>query len=202
MPDLFKDKAGDWDANQMRSQLSSAIGNAILEQVPLHEAMTVLDFGAGTGLLTSHVAPRVRSIAAVDISKAMLEKLAAKPEFRAKVTAICRDIVELPLESRYDLIISAMAMHHVKDTAKLLTAFFRHLKPGGRIALADLDREDGTFHEPGTEGVYHRGFAREKLENTIEKSGFSHIRFHTAHTVERHGKSFSIFLVVATKPQA
>ena len=171
MPDLFKEKASDWDANEMRSQLSSAIGTAILEYVPLHEKMTVMDFGAGTGLLTSHVAPRVKTIAAVDISAAMLDKLVAKPEFQGKVTAICQDIIKLPLESRYDLIVSAMAMHHVEDTAKLLTTFSKHLKPGGRIALADLDQEDGTFHEPGTEGVHHHGFARDDLEH-IEKSGY------------------------------
>ena len=90
MPDLFKEKASDWDANEFRSQLSSAIGSAILEYVPLDEKMTVMDFGAGTGLLTSHVTPRVKSIAAVDISAAMLDKLVAKPEFQAKVIAINR----------------------------------------------------------------------------------------------------------------
>ena len=200
MPDLFEEKASDWDANEMRSQLSSAIGTAILEYVPLHEKMTVMDFGAGTGLLTSYIAPRVQAIAAVDVSAAMLDKLVAKPEFRGKVTAIRQDITKLPLESQYDLIVSAMAMHHVEDTAKLLTAFSKHLKPGGRIALADLDQEDGTFHELGTEGVYHYGFARDDLEQIIEESGFSDVYFHTAHTVEQHGKSFSIFLVVATKP--
>jgi len=201
MPDLFKEKAGDWDANEMRSKLSSAIGTTILANVALHEKMTVMDFGAGTGLLTSHVAPRVKTIAAVDISAAMLDRLVAKPEFQGKVTAICQDIIEQPLESQFDLIISAMAMHHVEDTARLLTAFYKHLKPGGRIALADLDQEDGTFHEPGTKGVYHSGFARNDLEKIIKNTGFSDICFYTALTVERHGKSFPIFLVVATKTQ-
>ena len=201
MPDLFKEKASDWDANEMRAQLSSAIGGTILDSVPLHENMTVMDFGAGTGLLTSHIAPRVKTIAAVDISAAMLDKLVAKPEFQGKVTAFCQDIVKLPLASRYDLIISAMAMHHVENTAKLLTTFCKHLNPGGRIALADLDEEDGTFHEPGTQGVYHYGFVREDLEHTIEESGFSDIHFHTAHSIERHDKSFSIFLVVCRPEQ-
>ena len=199
MPDLFKEKASGWDANEMRSQLSSAIGAAILEYVPLHENMTVMDFGAGTGLLTSHIVPRVKTIAAVDISGAMLDKLVAKPGFQDKVTAICQDIIKQPLESQYDLIISAMAMHHVEDTAKLLATFSKHLKSGGRIALADLDDEDGTFHEPGTEGVYHYGFAREDLENVLEKSDFSDIHFYNAHTIKRQGKGFSIFLVVATR---
>lgn len=198
MSDLFKEKASNWDANQMRAQLSSAIGASILAHVPLNEKMAVMDFGAGTGLLTSHVAPRVKSIAAVDTSAAMLEKLVAKPEFQGKVTAICQDITELPLKSRYDLIISAMAMHHVEDTDNLFATFAKHLQPGGNIAIADLDKEDGTFHEPGTEGIYHHGFARKELKNIIARNGFVDIHFHNAHSIERNDKNYPVFLVTAT----
>ena len=73
-------KAKDWDANEMRTILSSAIGSAILEHVSLHDQMRVMDFGAGTGLITSQVAPLVKKIVAVDISETMLNKLFSKPE--------------------------------------------------------------------------------------------------------------------------
>ena len=202
MSDLFKEKAGDWDASQMRAQLSSAIGASILDHVPLDAAMTVMDFGAGTGLLTAHVAPRVKTIDAVDTSAAMLEKLVSKPEFHGKVKAVCQDITEQPLSSRYDLIISAMTMHHVEDTAKLFATFFNHLTPGGRLALADLDKEDGSFHAPGTEGIFHHGFVRDNLNNKLEQNGFVDIHFHTAHRIDRHGKVFPVFLVTARKSVA
>ena len=199
MSDLFKQKAGDWDASQMRIQLSSAIGTTILDRVPLDTDMTVMDFGAGTGLLTSHIAPRVKEIAAVDTSAAMLEKLAAKPEFTGKVTPICQDITEQTLSRSFDLIISAMAMHHVEDTRQLFAAFARHLPPGGRIALADLDKEDGTFHPADAEGVFHHGFAREELQQIIAEQGFVDIEFVTAHTVDKEDKQYPIFLVTAYK---
>lgn len=199
MPDLFKQKAGDWDANQMRQQLSSAIGGAILEHVPLDEQMEVMDFGAGTGLLTSHIVPRVKNVAAVDTSASMLDKLVAKPEFQGKVTAICQDITAHPLANRFDLIISAMAMHHVENTTHLFATFADHLQPGGRVALADLDKEDGTFHPPDAEGVFHHGFAREDLQAIIANNGFVDIRFETAHTVDKEGKHYPIFLVMASK---
>lgn len=199
MSDLFKEKASDWDASQMRTQLSSAIGASILELVPLDEQMHVMDFGAGTGLLTSHIAPRVRNVAAVDTSASMLDRLAAKPEFTGKVTPICQDITKQPLDMRFDLIISAMAMHHVEDTPRLFETFADHLQPGGRVALADLDKEDGTFHPADAEGVFHHGFAREELEDIIEDQGFVDIRFETAHTVDKEGKRYPIFLVMATK---
>jgi len=50
----------------------------------LHEQMRVMDFGAGTGLISSQVAPLVKKIVAVDISEAMLNKLVAKPELQEK----------------------------------------------------------------------------------------------------------------------
>jgi len=199
MSDLFKAKAGDWDASQMRVQISSAVGTSILSRVSLHQDMEVMDFGAGTGLLTSHIAPHVRNIAAVDTSNAMLEKLTAKPEFAGKVTAVCQDITELPLNAQFELIISAMAMHHVEDTKNLFKTFALHLLPGGHIALADLDKEDGSFHPPETEGVFHHGFARDALQEIIESSGFTDVRFETAHTVDKAGKQYPIFLVVARK---
>ena len=60
MTDLFNEKAKDWDDNEMRTILSSAIGSAILEHVALHDQMRVMDFGAGTGFITSQVAPLVK----------------------------------------------------------------------------------------------------------------------------------------------
>ncbi|NIV32583.1 MAG: methyltransferase domain-containing protein, partial [Anaerolineae bacterium] len=68
------------------------------------------------------------------------------------------------LERQFDLIVSAMALHHVEDTERLLQRFHQHLSPGGGIALADLDQEDGSFHPPEVEGVFHDGFDRTALE--------------------------------------
>jgi SAM-dependent methyltransferase len=141
----------------------------------------------------------VKKIIAIDISQAMLEKLAAKAELTDKVSTLCRDILEQPLEEKFDLIMSAMAMHHVKDTDRLIEAFSKHLKPGALVALADLDKEDGSFHPAGTEGVYHSGFERDDLQNKLEKHGFEDVRFYTAHTVEKNENHYPIFLVSAKK---
>lgn len=199
MADLFNEKAQDWDANDMVKQLSTAIGKTILETVPLTSTMRVLDFGAGTGLISSHVAPRVEKIVAVDISEAMLEKLAAKPELSGKVEAICQDITRTPLNTDFDLIVSAMAMHHVEDTESLAKSFAEHLKPGAKVALADLDKEDGSFHPEGTEGIYHTGFERETLQTIFVNNGFSEIKFTTAHIIQKEDRRYPVFLLTATK---
>jgi len=200
MSDHFDEKAKTWDADEFVRQLSSAIGHAILEHTRLNRQMKVMDFGAGTGLISSHVAPLVDKILAVDISAAMLDRLVAKPELQGKVEAICQNILEQPLAERFDLIMSAMAMHHVEDTARLIQTFAEHLAPGARIALADLDKEDGSFHPADTEGVYHSGFERDSLQGLLEAQGFTDIQFITAHKATRdNGREYPIFLVTATR---
>lgn len=162
--------------------------------------MRVMDFGAGTGLIAGHIAPRVAKVIAVDISPSMLEALAAKPELRGKVEPRCQDIMETPLEGTVDAIVSAMALHHVEDTAALVTRFADALEPGGFLALADLDREDGSFHAPGTEGVYHAGFDRAELGGIFERSGFEAIRFTTALDVRKDGGAiYPVFFMTARK---
>lgn len=199
MTDLFEEKARDWDANERRTRLSQAISRSILAQVPLDKRMTVMDFGAGTGLISEHIAPRVARILAVDISQSMLEKLKEKPALANKVDILCQDIIASPIESRFDLIMSAMALHHIEDTAALFRNFADHLNENGMVALADLDKEDGSFHPEGTEGVFHAGFDRDELRHIMENNGFENIAFVTAHTVNGDRGDFPIFLVTGNK---
>jgi 2-polyprenyl-3-methyl-5-hydroxy-6-metoxy-1,4-benzoquinol methylase len=199
MADLFEAKAKDWDANERRTRMAAAIGASILEHVALNEQMEVLDFGAGTGLISSRIAPLVKRIVAVDTSPAMLDKLESKPELKGKVETVCRDILDEPLDRKFDLVASAMTLHHVADTARLLRTLGEHLKDSGRLALADLDKEDGSFHPPDTEGVFHFGFERDELGKLLEQQGFEKIEFFTAHTIAGEEKDYPVFLVTAVK---
>jgi SAM-dependent methyltransferase len=199
MTDLFHDKAADWDSRPVPLQISEGVFAALVARVPLGADLTVMDFGAGTGLIAGKVAPRVKHIVAVDVSAAMLEQLAAKPELAGKVEIVCRDILEVPLSRTVDLVVSAMAMHHVQDTRRLAQTLAAHLAPGGRVALADLDTEDGTFHPADIEGVYHHGFDRAALGALLAEAGFGDVRFDTACEVSREGRTYPIFLVTATK---
>lgn len=178
--------------------ISKAIGESILKTVPLHQDMLVMDFGAGTGLISSYIAPRVAKIVAVDVSRAMLEKLSQKPDLQGKIKIVCQDIIRAPLDLQVDLIISAMALHHVEDTDLLVGRLFDNLKPGGMVALADLDSEDGSFHGKGAQGVFHLGFDREVLSGIFQDKGFKEIYFETAHVVKKE-KDYPVFLLTAHK---
>lgn len=201
MTDLFRGKAADWDQRPVPAQISEGVSRAMLAAVPFSPDDAVMDFGAGTGLLAGKIAPRVRSVLAVDVSPAMLEQLAKKPELQGKVEVFCQDLTAAPLGRTVDRVVSAMAMHHVEDTAALLRALYAHLRPGGTVALADLDREDGDFHPPGTEGVFHAGFDRESLVEKMRDAGFVDARVVTACEVDKGEKRYPVFLATATRPR-
>lgn len=200
MTDLFEHKAAEWDQRPIPVQISDGVTRAMLDAVRFEPWMTVMDFGAGTGLVSSRIAPRVERMLAVDISEAMLEQLAKKPELAGKVDIHCQDILTAPLDQKVDVVVSAMAMHHVEHTDALFAAFHAHLVPGGRLALADLDTEPGTFHPPDTEGVFHAGFDRTAVAALLEARGFVDVSFVTACEVDRDERRYPIFLVTATRP--
>jgi ubiquinone/menaquinone biosynthesis C-methylase UbiE len=202
MTSSFDERAQAWDEQPRRVQLAADIFAALEKQIPLHSDMAALDYGAGTGLLTLALAPRVRRITAVDSSAGMLEVLAQKARAAGfgSIVRLQSDFAKDSLPpGPYDLIASAMTLHHVADVAVLFRKFISLLARGGQIALADLDAEDGTFHE-NSGGIPHFGFDREGFSNQLAAAGFADIRFASAARIEKNARTYSVFLATARKP--
>lgn len=199
MSERFNKAAEEWDKGDMRQNIAHAVFQTISSRIALLKTMDIMDFGAGTGLLSFKIAPMVHNVVGVDLSEKMLEQLEGKNSDALQVKALCHDICDIPLEQKFNGIVSSMAMHHVEDTAVLFKSFHDHLKRDGFVAIADLEAEDGSFHSHGNDGVHHFGFERESLREIIEKAGFEHVRFHHAYTVEKEECNYPIFLVTATK---
>jgi uncharacterized membrane protein YbaN (DUF454 family)/ubiquinone/menaquinone biosynthesis C-methylase UbiE len=201
--DNFEEKAKDWD-NAARVEMASAIAAAMIKRVKLKKTYKVMDFGAGTGLISFKTAQLVNSVTAVDSSAAMLDNLRQKIEESktGNVTILQADIETLDsFQEKYDVIFSSMTMHHIKDTAGAFKKLFNALKENGRIAIADLEKEDGTFHNDNN-GIYHYGFDRDEIFDLMADAGFTGIRIKTVYNVDRNNRKYSIFLVCAEKISA
>lgn len=197
--DHFAHKSKSWDMSSKRVKNAKAIASSILNNINLNREMEVMDFGAGTGLLSYFVAPKVGTIVAVDSSPSMLEQFKEKsPEFACKTEIIQKDLSRESIDRVFDGVISSMTIHHVEDTTALFSKFYTMLKPGGFIAIADLDSEDGTFHSEDT-GVHHHGFEREILNNIAKNTGFSEINFDTVSIIKKPHREFPVFLMTAVK---
>lgn len=198
MSDLFQHKAQGWDQRPGPQRNARCLADAV--RTHLHPDLVIMDFGAGTGLVSAQIAPLVREVLAVDVSSAMLEQLSSRRDVEGKVTIVQHDLVQGALPTRVGLIVSAMALHHVEDTSALLRSFYEQLEPGGRVAIADIDREDGSFHGPGTPGVHHLGFERAPLIARFQQAGFSDVRIETLCEIPKNERIYTLFLLSAQKP--
>lgn len=73
-PTHFDTGAREWDQRPASQQLA-AVPPRLLAQVPFATTDRVLDFGAGTGLLATAIAPHVAHVTALDSSGPMLQVL-------------------------------------------------------------------------------------------------------------------------------
>ncbi|RRS30325.1 MAG: methyltransferase [Epsilonproteobacteria bacterium (ex Lamellibrachia satsuma)] len=197
--DLFAHKSKSWDMNSKRVKNAKSIADLIVKNIKLTKKMELMDFGAGTGLLSYFIAPHVEKIVAVDNSPSMLLEFQSKcDEFSCKTEVIEKDLSSETIDRKFDGIISSMTVHHIKDIIALFSKFYTMLDDGGFIAIADLDSEDGSFHSDDT-GVFHHGFDREALEAIAQEAGFKDITFDTASVIKKPHRDFTVFLMTAVK---
>jgi 2-polyprenyl-3-methyl-5-hydroxy-6-metoxy-1,4-benzoquinol methylase len=197
--DFFAEKAIDYDNEKSRTQNVSTIAQTILNEVSFSKEMSIMDFGSGTGLLLSEIAPYVGEITAVDISSSMIAVLnSKKEEIKCPIQIVQMDLTKETLDRKFDTIISSMTIHHIEDTLALFKKFHSLLKEDGTIAIADLDTEDGSFHTEDT-GVFHNGFDREYFVKMVKNAGFKDIKIQNASTIIKSTKDYSVFLITAKK---
>jgi ubiquinone/menaquinone biosynthesis C-methylase UbiE len=188
--------------------MGTSIADAMIAVLGLSGNETLLDYGTGTGIVALRMQPLVRQVIAADSSRGMLDVLENK--LKTSGTANVRTVI-LDLERSDvatddidpDVVVSAMTLHHIADTARFAAALYGLLPIGGRIAIADLDTESGDFH-PDNTGVEHFGFDREELSRVFSTVGFESVQLGTAcefvrPTADGGEKGFPIFLLSARK---
>jgi cyclopropane fatty-acyl-phospholipid synthase-like methyltransferase len=195
--DYFAEKANSYDAEQKRTQNVVNIAQAMLKEIPFSKKMSIMDFGSGTGLLLSEIAPYVGSITAVDVSKSMNDVLKTK-KIACDIELLELDLTKEKMDATFDAIISSMTFHHIDLVAELFKTLFSLLEKNGSIAIADLDTEDGSFHDTDT-GVFHLGFDRDQIKNYANDAGFRNIKIQTASIAEKPTGNYPIFLLTAEK---
>jgi ubiquinone/menaquinone biosynthesis C-methylase UbiE len=201
--DYFDVKSKGYETDEKRVDNVKNIADGIICNVNLKKSDVLLDFGSGTGLLTKHISKYVKKIIVNDISSSMNEQLREKikkNEFDCDIHMTSHNMCETPLPFEpLDGIISSMTIHHVNEVKELMRQFFKLLKKEGFLALADLETENGTFHQDDT-GVFHFGFDKQQFLSWVEDVGFTNAKIQTISVAEKPYGKYPIFLLVAQKP--
>jgi ubiquinone/menaquinone biosynthesis C-methylase UbiE len=196
----FDERAATWDDNPATVERAHVVAGAIRDTVPLDPSVRMLEYGAGTGLVTQALRDSVGPVTLVDTSvgmrEVMAEKIAAGAITQARVWDVDLSTGPVP-DEHFDVIVTVMTMHHVPDVAPLLSNFAELLVEGGRLCIVDLEEEDGSFHGDGFHG--HHGFDRAVLTSDLSEAGFTDIRFQRCHEMVRDGRSYPLFLATSVR---
>jgi ubiquinone/menaquinone biosynthesis C-methylase UbiE len=200
----FDQSADQWDADPVKVARAEAVAEAIRRAVPLSPESRAMEYGCGTGLVSFALRGSLGHITLADVSPGMLavvaRKLAAAPG--PDMSPLQLDLLADPLpETRFELIYSLMTFHHIDDIDTVLARCHALLVPGGRLCVADLDAEDGSFHGADFDG--HKGFDRAALAGQARRAGFADARFETVfhmHRPDRAGqRDFPLFFMTSRK---
>ncbi|MEQ1849565.1 MAG: class I SAM-dependent methyltransferase [Candidatus Peribacteraceae bacterium] len=109
------------------------------------QGKTVLDCGAGSGQHFDMVAPKARSIMAVDlnISGRAKERAAA----HTNVTLKEADLAAMDLGSSFDIAYCIGVLHHTDDPHATFANIKKHVAPGGRLILWVYSKEGNALNQ-------------------------------------------------------
>ncbi|MFY0637918.1 class I SAM-dependent methyltransferase [Maricaulis maris] len=144
----------DENENRTRDLDATCLASAGL---PLAGAK-IVEFGAGTGKNTAHLARHAASVVAIDISPEMLAKAQAR-RLGGHVTFLEHDICQdWPLAAETaDIVIGNLVLEHVRDLLPVMVQAARVLRPGGRLYLSEIHpfRQSG-----GSQARFEQGDGR------------------------------------------
>lgn len=202
----FDAKAESWDEDPRKVLVATTIAKAMLAALNPSAADVVLDYGAGTGIVSLEMAAAAATVVAAEPSCGMHAALCAKIAARGATNVVpvrWSAADAWPLPERPTLIVGSMVLHHVEDVPQAARAFADLLPSGAAVAFADLDPEGGAFHGPDVH-AFHQGFDHDWLRRVFEKAGFAAFTFSEVMQVRKPKADgtegvFPIFLMTGRK---
>jgi 2-polyprenyl-3-methyl-5-hydroxy-6-metoxy-1,4-benzoquinol methylase len=153
----------------------------VLSKLSLKSGMVVADIGAGSGLFSRPLAKAVApagKVYAVDIQQDLLDYINKrdKEESIRNVRTVLGEFNDPKLPARdVDLGFINDVLHHIQNRAAYLKALGTYMKPGGRIAIIEMDKNDPkTPHRNQPELLV----GREEIMQWMSDAGFKVVEEH------------------------
>jgi SAM-dependent methyltransferase len=129
---------------RLLGRIMHASTSALFDRVGVHDGLSCLDIGCGGGDVTLELArrvgPRGRVIGGdIDATKLELARGEAAQQGFAHVSFATFDVCGTGLDDRFDVVYSRFLLTHLSDPASAVAVFHRHVRPGGTVAVEDID---------------------------------------------------------------
>lgn len=130
---------------------------SLFDRLGLRDGLACLDVGCGGGdatiELATRVAPRGRAVGVdIDATKVELARAEAASRGVANVEFRVTDIRSAPVDGTFDLVYARFLLTHLSDPAEAVARLYNHLRPGGALAVEDIDFS-GYFSYPDSRAL-------------------------------------------------
>lgn len=170
----FDELAGRFGRQYVPGRSWKGVAEALLKLMP---PMVIADLGAGEGTLSQLMAQRAKKVIAVDNSEKMVEFGAelAKKHGIGNLEYRLGDLEDVPIRAgTVDVAFLSQALHHASHPDRAAAEAWRILRPGGRVAVLDLNRH----HFEEAREMYADlwlGFTAPELERYLKGAGFREV---------------------------
>src|SRR5579864_4379093 len=142
-------KAEEWEKTlESPNRAATQKVTQVLANLSLKPGMVVADIGAGSGFFSRPLAKAVApggKVYAVDIQQGLLDYINKRDaeEKISNIQTVLGEFADPKLPARdVDLAFINDVLHHIEQRAAYLKALASYIKPSGRIAIIEMNKDD------------------------------------------------------------
>jgi len=184
--------AEQWELNPAVNEYANNAFNALEAEIFLNEALTVLDFGCGTGALTELINSKVKQVVAIDPSTKMIEQLKNKKLINVVTIAdyLSNKSIEehQSLNTKFDLIIASSVCAFLPDYQSTLNLLKNLLKDEGVFVQWDWLSEDESAS---------MGLTKNTVNKALTMTGFNHINIKVPFSIASEKQNMPVMMAIA-----